>query len=85
MYDSMGQMMKPTLIFALVLACFGGVIGPASHPQEPPVPREAKPEEIPFTYDSKFFTKVRIQDVGRAIAADLDNFPEDAPASISTN
>lgn len=84
MYDSMGQMMKPTLIFALVLACFGGVIGPASKGQES-LPREAKPEEIPFTYDSKFFTKIRIQNVGRAIAADLDNFPEDAPASISTN
>lgn len=71
--------MKPTLIFVLVLACFGVVTGPASQGQEP-APREAKPEEIPFAYDSKFFTKVRIQEVGRAIAADLDNFPEDAPA-----
>lgn len=77
LYDSVGQTMKPTLIFVLLLAC---VSGPASLGQEPPVPREAKPEEIPFVYDSKFFTKVRIQDVARAKAADLDNFPEDAPA-----
>lgn len=68
---SVGQIMKLTLIFLLALACFGVVTGPVSQGQEP-LPREAKPEEIPFTYDSKFFTKVRIQEVGRARAAHLD-------------
>lgn len=72
---------KPTMnskqLFAAVLLfiCIATVV----QPQNPAV-REAKPEEIPFAYNAKDFSKVEIESVAKAEAEGLDNFPVDSPA-----
>ena len=42
-------------------------------------PREAKPEEIPFTYDAKIFSTVRIEEEPKRVVTP-DSFPDEAPA-----
>ena len=48
-------------------------------PQNPAV-REAKPEEVPFIYNTADFNKVEIQSVAKLESEETNSFPEDAPA-----
>ena len=51
---------------------------PVAQDQEAP-PRPAKPEEIPFTYDTNTFTKVDVKNFPKRVA-EPDNFPDEAPS-----
>jgi len=41
--------------------------------------REAKPDEVPFAYDTNVFSKVEIESVPKRLV-EADSFPEEAPA-----
>lgn len=79
--------MKTKLILlsgAIVVLTFACPVVQTGQMQEAPAPqqqkpREAKPEEVPFTFDPNVFDKVTIEEVPKRVVQPED-FPEDAPA-----
>jgi len=74
------------IIIVLVIACLACVAQtapPVSQEQNPAV-REARPEEIPFTYDAQIFDKVEIEQVSKTVV-EKNNVPADTPAHSCFN
>ena len=85
---------KLLLLIAVVLVsgCRGAVVQPpvattatptpastSSEQDREAPPRQAKPEEIPFTYDTNTFTKVEVKNFPKQVAQP-DNLPDEAPS-----
>jgi len=67
------------IVFAFVTPTALTQTAAEPQPQENAV-REAKPDEIPFTYDRDVFGKVEVESVPKMVAAGPDEFPADTPA-----